>query len=369
MPPPSFSDARARRLGLFTALAAAFTAALCAAAPAAASGANPPDYRVLHLLDDPAWLPTAYAMNERDQVVGMAYAADFSTITGFRWTPARERMDRVSDFPSGGDDGVELVAVNRQGLAVGHGTVNVGDHRGVLRALKMLPNGRRVALPHPGGAGQSSRAVAVNDDGVIIGHLYDDPWSKPVHAVRWTPDGQVERLDMPADVLRINRRGDIAGVLNAPRKQYAFVQQPDGTRHRFDMVDVRQLRDDGTAVGSAVAAGQGLHAALWTLAGGVELLPRPTHLPHFSCWANGMNSQRQVVGECADDVKESRAVLWHEVNGQWTLVDLTWQVRGGLLTHGGRSAALHITDAGHILVDTYVQGRGDTIAVLAPVQD
>ena len=61
-------------------------------------------------------------------------------------------------------------------------------------------------------------------------------------------------------------------------------------------------------------------------------------------------------------------MLWQRVAGQWQLFDLTWHVRGGLLTQGGRSAALHITEAGHILVDTHVQGKGAVIAVLAPVQ-
>lgn len=357
---------RATRLPTMVSLAA--LTGMLLATPASRAAEGGPPYRVLHELNDPAWLPSAHAMNERDQVVGMAYAADFSTTVGFRWTPVRDRMDRVTDFPSGGDDGVQLVAVNRQGLAVGHGTVDAGGLRGVQRALAMRPNGRRLALAHPGSAVQSSRAVAVNDAGVAIGQLFDEVYLPPVQAVRWNADGSVELLDLPPEVLRINNHGDIAGVVNTLKEHYAFIQQADGTQHRFALGDVAALTDEGTAVGFAMANARDKHAALWSFARGLELLPRPAHLPNFSCWANGMNRQRQVVGVCADDVKESRAILWHEVNGQWELVDLSTQVRGGLLTQGGRAEALHITDAGHILVDTHVSTQGPTIVVLAPVQ-
>ncbi|WP_374675341.1 hypothetical protein [Ideonella sp.] len=330
---------------------------------AAQAQPSPPEYRVRHRLDGGEWTHLPEVMNERHQVVG-EYRGPTPSV-GFRWSAEKDRID-YTPHPADGDGSVLLRAINRAGLAVGDAGVIV-DGAMRVRAVMLTPNGQRVQLPHPGSPEQSSRAVSVNDAGVIIGQLSDGLYRRSSRAVRWNPDGSVELLDIPPEVQHINNRGDIAGQVTTPTDRTAFLQQADGTLHHFALRSVKRLLDDGTVAGYTMANRHKEHAAVWTPEGGVQLLPRPLNRPATSCWANGMNSQWQVVGECFSAQDGTHAILWQRVGGEWQLVDLSWHVQGGWLArHQGGTAALHITEAGTILGYSWVAGQGFVTMILEP---
>lgn len=321
-----------------------------ASLPAVASSEGFSTYRAFDQWDRSSPNQRGADMNQRDQVVGSAQGLlnGESVERGFRWTPGTGRIDWVQDFP-GGDQSTRLVAVNDRGAAVGIGTIEVGGNRYVRRPLMLLPNGRRLALAHPGEPSQHSVPVDVNNAHIAIGFVGD--WEhQPSYAIRWNTDGSVERLDVPAWVQHINDRGDIAGYWT---NGMSYVREANGTLHTFPIANVAHLGEDGT-----VAGRDGDQAVLWTPEGGLERLPLPPIKPMAECAAASVNRHGQVVGTCYTQ-SESRAVIWQRINGEWAIGDLARLVKDDAIVLSAETWAWKINDAGHILIDG--AGRGEML--------
>jgi hypothetical protein len=339
-----------------TCIAAALAATLLA--PAVASSEGFSTYRAFDRWDRSSPIQYGEDMNERDQVVGSIWEAldGESVDRGFRWTPGTKRVELVQDFPSGAW-ATRLTAINDRGTAVGTGTIEVDGNAFIRRPLMLLPNGRRVALAHLGEPSQHSVAVDVNNANVAIGFVGDLEYYAS-YAVRWNPDGSVERLDVPAEVRRINDRGDIAGYWFNGK---SYLREADGTLHTFSMTNLAHLGEDGT-----VAGRDGDGAVLWTLQGGLERLPMPPTKPMAGCYAASVNRHGQVVGTCTTET-ESRAVIWQRIGGEWAIGDLARLVKDDAIVLSAETWATKINDAGHILLDG--AGRGEMLHPMILIPD
>lgn len=280
-------------------------------------------------------------MNESGQVVGSLWTSPWPQ-NAFRWTPPH-RFERVEGASALGTR-VHLAAINDHGVAVGLATI-IENGVEVSRGLALQADGQRRLLAH-GDPLEHMAAVDVNNDGTVIGTARGGDIRKP-HAVRWSPDGTLERLfDIPHEVVALNARGDIAGVV---RPGVGFLREASGALHRIPMT-LHALNDEGVVAGRVGSVRR--RAALWTAAGGVEVLPVPRAATE--CEARDVNRHLQVVGFCHEmrtgKVPVSRPVLWQPVDGRWQGASLAGLLEQGHISLEGSSHALRITDAGHILV-------------------
>jgi hypothetical protein len=213
-------------------------------------------------------------------------------------------------------------------------------------------------MAHLGEPSQHSVAVDVNNADVAIGFVGDLEYYAS-YAVSWNPDGSVERLDVPAEVQRINDRGDIAGYwFNG----MSYLREADGTFHTFSMTNLAHLGEDGTVAGT-----DRNQAVLWTSQGGLERLPLLPNKPRAGCYATSVNRHGQVVGACTTET-ESRAVIWQRIGGEWAIGDLARFVKDDAIVSSADTWATKINDAGHILLDG--AGRGEILhpMILIPIR-
>lgn len=329
-----------------TYIAAALVATLLA--PAVASSEGFSTYRAFDRWDSSSPLQDGEDMNERDQVVGsIGVVIDRRSVDrGFRWTPGTQKVEMAKDFP-GGARATWLTAINDRGTAVGTGTIIVDGNPFIRRPLMLLPNGRRVSMAHLGEPSEHSVAVDVNNAGVAIGFVGRLEYLAS-YAVRWNPDGSVERLDVPPEVRRINDRGDIAGYWFNGQ---SYLREADGTFHTFSMFSLSHLGEDGTVAGANES-----RAVLWTPQGGLEYLPSLPTRPGAGCYARSVNRHGQVVGTCNTEIN-SWAVIWQRIGGEWAIEDLARLVKDDAIA--GYAWATKINDAGHILVGA--AGAGEVL--------
>lgn len=295
-------------------------------------------------------------INAHSAVVGAEFCGGGSR--GFVWMP-RRGVRIVSDFETGWED-AHLAQVNDHGVAVGYGTVQVGTDMGVHRAMLMPAKGSRVALAHLGTPEQSSDAVAINNGGVVIGHV-GFTGNYALFNVRWNPDGTAERLDLPpyTAVRAINAQGAIAYTSFGDDTSYLL--EPSGTRHAFQMPAVTGLNDNGNVVGWDNRGG-----LVWSAERGLERLPGPPDRPKAVCTTSGINNQDQVVGECSKETSRLRAVIWQRIDGVWQIASLPQLVRHGALRKDRYSWTYGINDAGHILLQGVTSDSGGAM-ILVPL--
>lgn len=144
----------------------------------------------------------ASAINNQEWVAGESMNAEGQTIA-FVWTPG----EGIRSLGTLGGALSRAHDVNDAGLVVGEST----DSNDVNRAFRWTREEGMQALPHPDDAFFSS-ALAVNEDGQIIGTLED---ARGSHTVLWQ-DGEIvflQRLPGAGHVqpLGVNRRGDVVG--------------------------------------------------------------------------------------------------------------------------------------------------------------
>lgn len=303
-----------------------------------------PLYRTIDPTPDPRSNPHVLDMNAKDQIVGHEIGAnDTKVAVGFRWS-SPDKVDVVRDFRSG-YWATELVAISDDGTAVGHGYMSAAGDRFMKRALLMRPNGVRVALPHPGSPNEHSEAIDVSAAGAVGRVTSSDGWH--LYSVRWFADGSWERIDLPGEVVAINDRGDIVSDYD---HETSRMLTASGERHVIPFSQVLTLNDGGVVAGR-INAPSARGGAIWSVEGGLEVLPRPTQLPQASCYAQSVNKRGQVVGHCDPTLGDSRALTWLKIDGVWQIADLAWQVPDGTLDPKRWHNALRINDRGHILVD------------------
>ncbi|WP_131736641.1 hypothetical protein [Actinomadura roseirufa] len=228
-----------------------------------------------------------------------------------------------------------------------------------LTAIEPPANANAVVLPGrvivslgllPGGT--TSRATAVNDQGVIVG--YGDTAGGGNHAIRWNPDGHITDLGtLPGGTYSyaygINNRGDIVGYANnSGGNERAVRWAPNGTITDLGSLPGRTsgyaygINDVGAVVGYIPIQSKTYHAAKWQPDGTVSDIGAESPLGSTS--AAAINNHGVAVG------------ITYEVSPGHYHEAVTWSAAGDKPTvlpplpgGGPRSSAQSINDKGVIV--------------------
>lgn len=324
-----------------------------------------------------------YALNEAGEIGG-GIAQSTERMSPAVWT-AEGKRTRFKSGPFGG----EVFALNNTGLAVGVGhKVPLGyDPFANSPFSNFTPaawqDTEPVELPPPasvtgdwGGA-----ALAVNDDGVIVGSIYDLVRVSSLTAV-WR-DGVGEELEQPpngtgsVNAMSINASGVIAGSGIMPFESasgpvaYAAVTWTDGTLEMLDIPDEwLELGSGGHYVTNALISDDGLVAAGYFFGDRADVYVydrgQPTRLEspsadHPFVLLNAISRSGLVAGTAqTPDMSETILVVWQD----GTPIDLSESLaEAGDLTIRNISA---INNDGVILLQGYGPNDETHALILTP---
>jgi len=245
----------------------------------------------------------AFALNAKGVVTGTTGWGE-RTGTAFRATDGEIKRLKGGQGGAGGRD------INADGQVAGFVVDDLGEdpcspavQAGLIGArhaatwvggeLELLPDG-----------GEFSEALAINDDGVVVGRAGGRP-------VAWR-DGEAEALPLPADVnsgyaVDINAAGGTIGVVyGEDSTQASSVLWDDGEMTMLpDGFIAGAINDDGVIVGST---DEGTSAAR-LVDGELEPLPGVPDDARFVS-VLGVNAGGAVLGYVAVDEPEWIPVLW-----------------------------------------------------------
>ncbi len=132
---------------------------------------------------------SAFAINDRGEVVGVAQRPSIIPVVAFKWMPRKRRVVLLRDL---GDDFSRALAINRVGWIVGD-AVDSNDTR---RAVIWLTSKRGFKIDP--GLGTSSLATSLNDLGSVVGIVDfsdpSDPGPRDLRAVLWQPPPLVSHI-------------------------------------------------------------------------------------------------------------------------------------------------------------------------------
>ncbi|MYW70225.1 hypothetical protein GTY65_40180 [Streptomyces sp. SID8379] len=171
-----------------------------------------------------------------------------------------------------------------------------------------------------------SIAQGINDDGVVVGQ--SGPRGLVGLAVRWDPDGSITALDLPAgaenaSAFAVNRAGDVVGLATASEQvsgdlkaegEWAVRWNPDGSVERLPVpggaVAVSwDINEFGEVAGDVRHRDGAERAVRWSPEGTrTELRPLPGDVASH---AQSINNRGYVAGDSAGSAGRIRAVLWH----------------------------------------------------------
>lgn len=226
------------------------------------------------------------AINNDSQVVGYS----FETETDFNaFMYANGNLTTIGENNSANK---KVYAINNHGVVTG----SVMERHGKV-AFKWSQQDGLIEL---GSLGGESTALAINDDGVVVGYSYLDG-DKIYHAFMW--DGK-----------KMTDLGTLGG------------------KHST----ANDLNQKGQVVGQAMNENNGRRAFVWTAQNGMQELP--TGSDELISGAMAINSAGQIAGFIITPVASTRAVLWQDGR----MVELG--------TLGGNSSmAVDINSAGHVV--------------------
>ncbi len=228
--------------------------------------------------------------------------------------------------------------------------VTSGGKRGIgVQQLTVVAE--EIVLPQPGGV--RSSASDVNDDGIIVGAMFDA--ADNLYPLRWTPDGaggwRAEIIGTAGrSAIAINNAGEILLRQHDGTTWWSWVRRSDGTEYSLGAWAYGlDIADDGTIIGmvgdgSATPSTWGAWArsgpSSWgpftPLPLGGYVAPTLTMISASGEWIAGR------VGKTADPMEW--AVVWRRVGGLWT---------GPILVDADPGAALAINSQGKIAGATW----------------
>ena len=185
----------------------------------------------------------AAGINDRNEIFGGAFVESYSY--ELLWSPFVDGGLPQSIYLPGGDGG-SATDINNAGQVTGTTSSEWDANNAVLwdasTDFQYLHRGP-----------EETAATALNDAGVVVGHLreFNEDWYEwgVRLPVRWTPDRVLERLPLPPGAtsgyaVDVNERGDIAGVVEGRAVLWTT-----------DQAEVATLRELQARVGDLRAAG------------------------------------------------------------------------------------------------------------------
>ncbi len=281
--------------------------------------------------------------------------------------PAEPAIVRLGLLPGGTTS--RATAINDRGVIVGHGDTTNGENH----AIRWNPGGRITDLGTlPGGT--YSYAYSINNRGDIVG--YANTASGDDRAVRWAPDGSITDLgSLPGHTggyaYGINDEGRVVGYAPIRSRTYHAVKwQPDGTvsdigaNSPLGSTSAAAINDHGVVVGVtyAVSPAHYHEAVTWTAAGTTAMVLPPLAGGGPRSSARGINEQGMIVGYSQSGPGSPtnypiHAALWGPGNSAPT--DL-----GTLPGGSDNSMANDVNAAGVIVGASATSTPGDRSAVL-----
>jgi probable HAF family extracellular repeat protein len=254
------------------------------------------------------WSSQAFGVNDNGEVVGASSTAH-DRLRSFSYTPSGGMVD-LGRLPGGYDSTAR--GVNDSGQIVGDSTIGSTAH-----AFSYTSSRGMVDLGRLPGATGGAVAFAVNNSGEIVGD--SGTAGGAAHAFSYTPaGGMVDLGTLPgvsdSRAVAVNDEGEIVGYGGTGVSEHAFSYTPSG-----GMVDLGRLpggtgalaygvNDSGQIVGTSLMANGDFHAFSYTPAGGMVDLGT---LPGDSdSSALGVNDQGEIVGSSTNAAGVGHAVLW-----------------------------------------------------------
>ena len=277
----------------------------------------------------------------RDDVADCAYlygggvgaVNDDGVITGSTpWTDRTGTAFRATDGKikrlKGGKGGAEGAGINAEGQVVGSvTTARTGDPCDTAptssrRQAATWVGGELTMLPDDGA--DDSRAVAITDDGVIVGFTSTSSESADGFRSTYTPvlwrDGELEDLPLPSEAddvvgalaFAVNASAQIVGLVHNDEGTYIGSVLWDGGEVTLFLPDffASDINDDGVVVGDSVVADS--RQAGIVVDGEIEPLPGVPDTSETSS-ATGINAYGDVVGTIRvtdENGFHSNPVLW-----------------------------------------------------------
>ncbi len=285
-------------------------------------------------LSDPLGDADVHAVNDRGQMVGVAFVSGYQ---GFLWDDGT----LVWVGTLGGAES-QLKDINSQGQMVGCAGNAEGNTRAVLYDQDVITD--------LGAPGWATCAKRINDHGQIMGTYNHSAYGRTrYHAFFWD-QGVFTDLGMLANnadaiwPLDMNNRGQIVG---SGRTYYNYGSQPflweQGRLIPLAPVsgEARDINDRGEIVGYIVADDGAIHAVRWERGTTTEL----TTLGGRSSAAMMINERGQIAGWSQTESGEKHAVLWE--NGH--IVDMNIVGVEDVLIQS-------MNKQGQVLVETWVVG-------------
>jgi hypothetical protein len=210
---------------------------------------------------------TIFSANADGSIVGQLRRPITSPVSAFLW----QKESSAIELTSLGGTVSQSTDINNSNLVVGGATILNGSWRAVAWRDNLI-------FELGVATGNNSMAVAVNDSGVIVGHVFQSPSSDNYHrAFRGDARGRIKLLDEVSDhwsrAVDINNRGQILGWSMKNGKTRCF---------------------------------------LWSPENGISYI-EPINGSTF--YGSSINDRGQVVGEADDDRGIRRPMIWEENRG------------------------------------------------------
>ncbi len=318
----------------------ALLAALVAALAAPAAAQQPPTYS-LTLVTDTNGGGNANVVTDEGIVGGSIVLLDTPGLLdpseGYLW-----QGGQVYWQGSLGLDAAGVADINASGDAAGVAASATDGFNGEFRAFARLAGGEPVALPAlplSPGFDRVSYSYKLNDAGIVVGNARtDDPAYGPdlynaYHAVVWAPsgDGTYAVTDLGtlgggySRAVGINNAGVVVGAA-IPAEGDDIIRavrwRPTGSGALGEIEDLglvapgdnfseaKEVNAVGQVMGEAFGPGNGLAPAVWEPDGTGRRYPVLAGV--VDCTANGFNDLATVVGQCSDLSSPSRiqATVW-----------------------------------------------------------